>query len=264
MSLMRTRSPPRKSRRPDFQETLSEALCRQRSQMTTSGVLDLSGKIRCESLKDVGSQKKLVTLFLNESPLTSLHTLPPQPCMKALIADGSCLETLAGLGNQPRLGELSLVDTPVAQHPNFRLSALICVGPRLSLLNGKPVKKIERRMAACYPPVAKYLVGCGWMAQFPPPSQLDFEYLAEEFEINAREEDFMMPPVPEDLVEKFQKTQKPEETDTFSQKMAALLQPLGFAIRWGQEMNSDIIKAVRRICDTLALIEQSGEPQEDE
>lgn len=265
MSLRRTRSPSKTFRRPDFHETLSEAIVRQRTQMTSTGVLDLSGKIRYESLKDVGSQKRVTKLILNESPLTSFHTLPPQPAMKALIADGAAVETLAGLGNQPRLGELSLIGTPVAQHPSFRLSALVCVGPRLSILNKKPIRKVERQMAACFPPVAKYLVSCGWMVQFPPPSRQDFEYLADEFDINASEEDFAMPPLPLNLVGMTTLMDKDVEPGkTFAQRMAALLEPLGFGIRRGPEMNGDILKAVRRICDTVAMIEGSEEPEEDD
>lgn len=240
-------------------ETLLQALNRQRSSLTSTGILDLSGNIRCDGLKDVGSQKKLTELRLNDSPLTSLHTLPPQPIMKTLIADNSKIETLAGLGSQPRLGRLSLINTPVSQTPNFRLSALLCVGPRLSLLNGTPITKAERKMAGCYPPIAKHLVSCGWIVQFPPPSELDFRYLADQFNINGRDDDFVMPPMPLDLDEQAPKSEEKDESDvSFANKLANILRPLGFAIRCGPDMNSDIVKAVSRICDVVAKIEEAG------
>ena len=240
-------------------ETLVQAITRQRSSMTSTGVLDLSGNIRCESLKDVGSQKKLTELRLNDSPVTSLHTLPPQPIMKTLIADNSKIETLAGLGSQPRLGKLSLINTPVSHTPNFRLSVLLCVGPRLTSLNGSPITKAERKMAGCYPPIAKHLVSCGWIVQFPPPSELDFRYLADQFNINGREEDFVMPPMPLDLEEHTGAGEENAEGDvTFPNKLAGILRPLGFAIRCGPEMNSDIVKAVSRICQVVTKIEEAG------
>jgi Leucine-rich repeat (LRR) protein len=244
------------------QKTLSDAIHLQRARLNDTGIFDLSGDIKFERhdvLAQLGSQKALKKLILNNSPLTSLHTLPPQPSLKELIADGSKLETLAGIGRQNRLMVLSLIKTPVGANINFRLSALICVGPRLSSINGEPVTNIERRKAQSYPPIAKHLVSAGWIVQYPPPSKADFRYLATQWGIAAEEEDFIapVPPHPDDISQSTLENQDDGEPRALPEKLGALLRPLGFAIRSGLDLSSDVYHAVSLICDAIAQIEKS-------
>jgi hypothetical protein len=180
--------------------------------------------------------------------------LPPQPSLKTILADNSKIETLAGLGLQPRLASISLIGTPISEQDNFRLSALVGIGPRLSFINGVQVSKTERRQAQSFPPICKHLVGSGWMVQYPPPSELDLRYLAEQFGIVAKKEDFVMKIGPVPVREEMKATQKKEPVG-FSEKIASILRPLGFGIRCGVDMNGDILKAIGKICDVIEKLE---------
>jgi hypothetical protein len=242
-------------------EPLKQALQRQRRRMSLNGLLDLSGNIEFpgESLAGLGSQKALVELHLNFSPLTSLHTLPPQPCLKTIIADNSRIDSLAGLGVQPRLMIISFIGAPVSDQENFRLTALVGIGTRLSFINGVQVTKTERRQAQAFPPIAKHLVGSGWLVQYPPPSELDFRYLAEQFGIVGKDEDFVskLGPITVFTDEKVPQKEKNRPIG-FGEKIATILRPLGFGIRCGNDMNSDILKAITKICDVVEKIENQS------
>jgi hypothetical protein len=249
------------ARRQKYQpETLAEAIRLSRTSLQEEGILDLSGNLKFERhdvLARLGSQRTLKILKLNKSPLISLHTLPPQPLLRELYADGSQLETLTGINKLNRLAVLSLKDTPVSANPNFRLSAIICVGTRLESINGEKVTNYERRRAQAYPPVARLLVNEGWVVQFPPPSVADFRYLANSFGIECEEKDFIatLPPLQNDVGEEIQDYQE-GAPKTFVDKMGDLLRPLGFAVRSGEGIEDDIVASVGLICDAIAKIQQ--------
>lgn len=250
-------------------ETLWEALQRQRRMMALNGELDLSN-VTTEDLSSLGSQKALKTLKLVQSQLTTLHTLPSQPLMKSIIADNSRIETLGGLANQPRLAQISFKDTPLSEQENFRLAAIICIGPRLSKINGQPVTQSERRMANCYPPIAKYLVASGWVVQYPPPSKQDFRYLADQFSVPYTDEDLessqpIVPASPPSSPRKgdSQSQSQSQTQQSFGNQIASILRPLGFAIRCGPEMNDDIINAVSRICEVITKIDELNQEEEE-
>jgi hypothetical protein len=217
--------------------------------------LDFSGCVRYTSdgLAKLGTQKALVELRLKRCPLTSLRTLPAQPNLKVIIADDSRIEILAGLERQPVLSAISLVNTPVAQVENFRLAALI-VAPRLSSINGAPVTKAERRTAAAYPPVARSLVTRGWIVQCPPPSAADFRFLADELP----DADPAKGTSPSTAAE----TGSPVKT-SWAAQLAAVLVALGFPIRSGGEMNQDIVRAVKLLCDVAIKIEGIAAERDD-
>lgn len=132
-------------------------------------------------------------------------------------------------------------------------------------------------MAQCYPPIAKTLIDVGWILQYPPPSKDDFVYLAKQFNIkNTNKDDFIaqLPP-PEKPVSPVQTPKKDEDSAAFSanpndqtqneseieddrsfcEKVAAILRPLGFAIRNGPDMVTDLTRSVQNICDVVKKIE---------
>jgi Leucine-rich repeat (LRR) protein len=242
-------------------QTPVQVLQVQRHRLSSHGELDLSGPLqfdRRDLLAPVGSQKKLTKLYLRDSPLTSLQTLPPQPSLKTLIADNSRIENLAGFNTHSRLSSVSLVGTPISETENFRLSVLLCVGPRLSVINGSPVTENERKLAQSYPPIARHLVARGWIVQYPPPSKLDFKYLARQFKISVKAEDLVaVLPAPD--------AQAPEEpptndSATLADKISDILRPMGFVVRIGQEHNNDILNAVAQMCKIAARIEAAANP----
>jgi hypothetical protein len=64
--------------------------------------------------------------------------------------------------------------------------------PKLSKMSKRTVTAVERDIAKAYPPIAKVLIAAGWMAVYPPPSDADFRYLADQFEITCNEKDFVV------------------------------------------------------------------------
>jgi hypothetical protein len=252
---MATKSQPREP------ETLSAALTRQRRLLGISHKLDLSGPVQFDErlgLSRLGVQKVLQELDLGHANLTSLHTLQAQPNLRVLRADESRIEVLTGIERQTSLSVLSLVGTPVSANETFRVSALV-LSPKLSEINGEKVTHAERRMAQSYPPIAKALIGAGWVAQYPPPSEMDFRFLARTFDLNAEDRDFVAPvalPVPASRSPPGSPAREPARGAGFPDRIAALLAELGFLIRTGERMEEDVVEAVGVLCRVVTKIEK--------
>ncbi|KAK8894874.1 hypothetical protein M9Y10_023314 [Tritrichomonas musculus] len=250
-------------------ETLTQALKRQRRMMSLNGVLNFTG-VSTTDLTQLGSQKALKKLILDDSSITSLHTLPVQPNMTSLSANNTKLNTLSGLSSQPRITSISFIDTPISRVENFRLSVILAVGLRLYDINGVRVSKTERRMAKSFPPVAKYLVNAGWVVAYPPPSEFDFRYLADQFGIQATDDEFISPipaieiknkseELESDLQQKTTEGENEFEYDDsipFTEQLSSILRPLGFAIRCGPEVHGDILRAISRMCEAVQKVEE--------
>jgi hypothetical protein len=113
-------------------------------------------------------------------------------------------------------------------------------------------------MAQSYPPIAKTLVSLGWIATYPPPSKLDFQYLAAHFGLEATEEDITAPVAPPDVPLYSPESEKMSmsEQPSFPDQLTQILRPLGFPIRAGSDQNDDILKAVSQICRIIHAIEK--------
>jgi hypothetical protein len=240
-------------------ETLAQSVQRQRRTLSATGVLDISGNVVYprESLAALGCLKSLVELNVSNSPLTSFESLFSQPCLKVLIANDTQIETLVSLDRQTRLASLSVINTPISQHQYFRLTALLVVGAHLTSINGIPVSQTEKKMALAYPAVAKKLAEAGWIAEYPPPSDLDFRYLARQFGMTVQDIDFVPGTSPPPSPVKSEPVNP--EPERFSEKVAAILRPLGFGIRPGRNMVQDICNAVSRLCDVVVTVESLDE-----
>jgi hypothetical protein len=240
-------------------ESLRDAVSRQRTPLASTGTLDLSGKIRFPksdlhySLQSLSTLPTLTTLVLTGCPLQSLESLPPQPCLRTLSADRSSVEILRGLNSHPALSSISFVGAPVADAVHFRTAALLLI-PRLSNINGAAVAASERTLRDRYPPIAKQLVGAGWIVQAPPPSEQDFRFLAAEFHLAAPPDEFIQPPQPP--VSPPGSPPPGARPARWAHRVAAILAPLGFAIRSGTEMHADIEKAVKQMCDVVLKVEE--------
>jgi hypothetical protein len=240
-------------------ESISSALKRQRRRLGADHKLDLSGPIQFDELLGLcrlGVQKLLKELDLSNAPLTSLHTLQAQPWLKSLRADNSRIEVLTGLERQTALSSLSLVGAPVAERQNFRIGALI-VAPKLADINGEKVTMAERRMAQTYPPIAKALIGAGWVVQYPPPSEADFRFLAKTFDVNVDEKDCVLPATAGVPPSKSAagSPEKEEKEVSFGERVAGMLGDLGFPIRIGERMEEDILESVGVLCSVVTKIE---------
>ena len=233
---------------------LSFTLGQQRKMMANTGKLDLSN-LKLDKLNELGNQRALIELNVSENPhLTSFLTLPKQACLKTIIANGSGINILSGLSNQPRLSSISLIDTPISKIDNFRIAVLLAAGPRISSINGTPVSKTERLRFLCYPQIARKLVNLGWIPVYPPPVEQDFRYLAQQFNIKAEDSDFIVYSDQKDSVPPSPRKASPEPTD-FGGKIAQILRPLGFGIRCGDQRDEDILSAVDQMCKLFQLIE---------
>ncbi|EAY23266.1 hypothetical protein TVAG_185730 [Trichomonas vaginalis G3] len=242
--------------------SIQQALTIRRRELAMTGLLNWKN-VEFTDFRPLGTQKSLKVLDLENSAVTSLHTLQPQPQMTEINADNSRLATFAGLSSQPRLSKISFNNTPLAKTENCRLAALLCIGPRLSRINGVPVSKKECALAEAYPPVAQFLIESGWIVQYPPPSIHDFQYLADQFGINAKASDFVTKGV---LPEESPKQPSFDFENDFSfeevsvkQKLSNLLRPLGFAIQSGPDERNDIVRAVSLMCDAMLAIEQQAD-----
>ena len=235
---------------------LNSALGQQRKMMSRTGKLNLSDlDLENINLEELGNQKALLDLDLSKNArLTSFQALPRQSCLKNITADDCGITNLSGLSSQPRLSSISLQKTPISKIDNFRIAVLLAVGPRLSSINGTAVSKSERLRYLCYPPIAKKLVISGWVPVYPPPPEEDFRYLVQQFHIQADKTEFEIPSNQTERLPPSPRKSKPEPTD-FGERLAAILRPLGFGIRYGDERDEDIISAVDQICQTIQLIE---------
>jgi hypothetical protein len=125
-------------------------------------------------------------LDISFTPIKSLRTLAPQPKLEKIIAFESGLEDYDGLSRQSHLKEILLTSTPLAERENFRLSCLVLVGARLSIINDIPVTKSERNAAAEYPLIAKSLIESGWEIEWPVPTAEQFRELANQFQLKLK------------------------------------------------------------------------------
>lgn len=242
--------------------SIQQALTIRRRELAMTGVLNWNN-VEFTDFRPLGTQRSLKVLNIENSAVTSLHTLQPQPQMTEINADNSHLSTFAGLSSQPRLSKISFNNTPLSKQENYRLAALLCIGPRLSRINGTPVSNKERLLVEAYPPVAQFLIESGWIVQYPPPSLHDFQYLADQFGVNAKASDFIAKGVavenePRQPTFEFEETLNFEEP-SIKKKISNLLRPLGFAIQSGPDERNDIVRAVALMCDTLIAIEQQND-----
>jgi len=230
-----------------------------RRELSETGYLGWQ-RVTFTDLRSLGCQKKLKILDISYSEIESLHTLMSQPSMIKIVADNSKIANFAGLSCQPRLRDISFINTPLSQSDNFRLAAIVCIGPRLSVINNIPVSKQERRIAEAYPPISRYLIEAGWILQYPLPSPHDFIYLANKFGINAQSSDFEAKAHPPSDINALHIAKLPDNeiSTSLSHKLASILRPLGFPIQNGKEMNEDILKSVETICSTIQLIENQS------
>ena len=220
------------------------------SSIASTGILDLSC-IDIDSLSFVGSQESLKELRLNCTSLKSLDSLQMQPNLEEITSNHSKIEALSGLDMHPKLSRISLIDTPVSETKYFRLAALIMTENRLTSINRVVVTDDERRMSKEFPTFAKQLINAGWAVTYPPPSEMDFVYLANKFNVEIPTGATLTKSNCIDAHE-----ENNYHVEGFNNEVAELLRQLGFPIRCGEKMNDDIIKSVSDMCDTVKKIEE--------
>lgn len=157
----------------------------QRRSLSSNGLLNLKDR-NITNLADIGTQPRLKILNLTNLPITSLETLPPQPDLRHIIADNTSIDTFAGLSRHPRLQSISLIDTPLSQEKDFRLTCFVLCGQRLTSINGKAANDREKMQSNAYPLIARYLIEAGWPIEKPVPSTEKFKQLAIKYRLKIR------------------------------------------------------------------------------
>lgn len=238
-----------KEKKPEFsRDTISDRLKRQRNNLSKKGLLDLT-MMDLKEISKIGSQRSMVTLDVSGSNLTSFADLQPQVKLSEIIAFNCPISSLKGLSKQTKLVSIRFHNTPVSDDPNFRLAALIAIGPKLSYINKQNVSKEERRYADAYPPITKTLLELGWRLQAPIPSKEDFIMICTHYCVPFGDNDvipkcFPPYPLPQRWVcpsaESFPKPLKQSMVEIVTDRLSQL----GFPIRNGEHALQDISAAI--------------------
>ncbi|OHT16372.1 hypothetical protein TRFO_13215 [Tritrichomonas foetus] len=123
------------------------------------------------------------TLDLSFSSITSLEGLAVQPKIENLILDGSMIGSFKNASSISNITKISLQNTPVSKIPNYKISLLLVCGKNLTIIDGRVIPNRIRQKAETYPPVAARLVDCGWIAEYPCPSEEDLKDLCISYGI---------------------------------------------------------------------------------
>lgn len=164
---------------------LKQQLALQRRSLSLSGSIDFSGK-SVFNLSPIGEQPKLQTLNLSNTLIESLESLPLQPNLHELIADDTNLNTFSGFTRLNKVQKLSLVNTPLSEKENFRISCLVTIGPKLCTINDEPITPRERKIASQYPIIAKYLIEAGWPIVIPCPSNEELLKASKKYRVRIK------------------------------------------------------------------------------
>ncbi|EAY03869.1 hypothetical protein TVAG_443570 [Trichomonas vaginalis G3] len=217
---------------------------------------------------DIGVQKSLIILEVSDTDLKSFETLKPQPSLKEICVTNCPISNFRGLGQQTKLSTINFVNTPISEQKFFRLACLVAVGPKLSSINNVAVTRTERLKAECYPPITKKLLDEGWILQYPIPSKEDFKFAAQKFNINYEESELEVNKYDNisasPIANRNKKSKQPENNQSFVEKAAEVLLPLGFHIRSGENMIDDVLESVDTLVQLAASAEKAADEAEEE
>jgi hypothetical protein len=161
---------------------VKQLLVAQRPSLRSTGLITLQDP-SITSLRDLGEQPHLKILDISGVTLESLDSLQRQPWLTEIIANQSQLSSFLGLSRHPQLQKISLDGTPLSARQDFRIASVLVVGPRLTVINGKPVSKAEREQAKNFPKIARNLLEAGWEIPAEPATESDYRRFAQEAHI---------------------------------------------------------------------------------
>ena len=143
--------------------------------LKTQGKMLLSGESRVDltvfSRPELSKPLSIMKyLDISKTPLESVDGLTYHKKLKYFIANQSHISSLKNFKVLRSCDVISLIDTPVSKHPNYKLSLLLVIGDHLNLIDGKLVSQSIKAKARSYSPIASDLINAGWMAEYPCPS----------------------------------------------------------------------------------------------
>lgn len=142
--------------------------------LKTQGKMLLSGESRIDltvfSRPELAKPLSIMKyLDISKTPLESIDGLSPHKKLKYFIANQSHISSLRNFKVLRSVDVISLIDTPVSKHPNYKLSLLLVIGEHLNLIDGKLIPRSIREKVKMYSPIAADLINAGWMAEYPCP-----------------------------------------------------------------------------------------------
>lgn len=93
------------------------------------------------------TKHRISELRLSNNPITSLKGLVTIESMTSLKLDNTKLQNFQDAQPQPGLRTISFQKTPLAMYQTYKLMAIIVFGDNLELVNGNPVKPIDKKKA---------------------------------------------------------------------------------------------------------------------
>ena len=236
--------------------------------------LNLTGLI---SIQD----PEITSLNISRSHIKSLDTLPAQPLLNQIVADHSDLSSFAGLSRHKKLRDVSFIGTPLESKPNSRLACIIVVGPQISIVNKRGVKRSEREEASRYPRITKLLLEAGWDLETPVPSTEKFrEILKDEkyqsvLENAKNSKSYSMLTERKDLLkasstrfedddqEDSEQTNNEENDQILELKLNELLRKTGIRVKQDKHRRKEILEALSELANLVKIFELCAEDIKD-
>lgn len=252
----------------------------QRRSLNLTGLISIQDP-EITSLTGFGVMPHLKILNISRSHIKSLDTLPAQPLLNQIVADHSDLSSFAGLSRHKKLRDVSFIGTPLESKPNSRLACIIVVGPQISIVNKRGVKRSEREEASRYPRITKLLLEAGWDLETPVPSTEKFrEILKDEkyqsvLENAKNSKSYSMLTERKDLLkasstrfedddqEDSEQTNNEENDQILELKLNELLRKTGIRVKQDKHRRKEILEALSELANLVKIFELCAEDIKD-
>lgn len=253
----------------------------QRRSLNLTGLISIQDP-EITSLAGFGVMPHLKVLNISRSHIKSLDALPAQPLLCQIIADQSELSSFAGLSRHKKLRDVSFIGTPLESQPNSRLACIIVVGPNISVINKRSVKKSEREEALKYPKISKLLLEAGWELEKPVPSAEKFREIlkdekystvienaksAKSYSYLTEKKDLLKTPsIPfedEDDQEEPQQANTEENDSLLEERLNEILRRTGIRVKQDKHRQNEILEAVSELANLVKIFELCAEDIKD-
>lgn len=248
-----------------------------------TGKLNLAG-ITIKDFSAIKSRKSLRELNITRCKVTSLQGLHVQPNIETFIAEGSGLNSFNNFLSIANASVYNLINTPLSKKPNYIL-ALTILSPDIRIVDGKLVSETIKRKARAYPSCARDLLSAGWELIYPCPDDEHMAELCDHYQINNNDdfereideihthidaaanledenEEYPQQPVDYlELIEQFMDQHDEiineaaksfylvdDKNEAFATKLRDLLETRNFEFQEEQDIEQQIVDAIRLIC----------------
>lgn len=142
--------------------------------------------MKIQSYKDFNVAKNVTHLILSKNPLVDFVGFPPCSQLIHLDMSGTEIHSFKGFPTFPHMEEIILSNTPVSNHPQYRIAILLITGSTLKTIDQSIINHPERQVANLYPPECQLLVKSGWMPTLPPPTPEEIDRISEKIVVERK------------------------------------------------------------------------------